>query len=65
MTGSGRLPFTLQCVRMERRTPLYSHSSDEGYYPLGLEDTDYTVLYFEAQRGNYYHRLKNITFDID
>jgi len=37
----------------------------EIYYPLGVEDPDYTVLCFTAHRGNYYHRLKNITFDID
>jgi general stress protein 26 len=37
----------------------------EKYYPLGVEDPDYTVLYFKAHRGNYYHGLSNITFDID
>ena len=36
----------------------------EVYYPLGMEDPDYSVLYFTAQRGNYYHGLKNVDFKI-
>jgi general stress protein 26 len=42
---------------------LWSEGS-EVYYPLGVEDPDYTVLGFTAQRGNYYHGLKNIDFEI-
>jgi general stress protein 26 len=37
----------------------------ERYYPLGVEDPDYTVLCFTAYKGNYYHKLKNITFEIE
>ena len=37
----------------------------EKYYPLGVEDPDYSVLRFNAKRGNYYHGLKNISFEID
>lgn len=37
----------------------------EMYYPLGVTDPDYTVLSFTAERGNFYHGLKNIDFDID
>ena len=36
----------------------------ERYYPLGVEDPDYTVLCFTAYRGNYYHKLQNATFEI-
>jgi general stress protein 26 len=36
----------------------------EIYYPLGVTDPDYTVLRFTARKGNYYHHLTNITFDI-
>jgi general stress protein 26 len=36
----------------------------EIYYPLGVKDPDYTVLRFTARWGNYYHKLKNITFNI-
>jgi len=37
----------------------------EKYYPKGVEDPDYTVLGFTAERGNYYHGLKNIDFEIE
>lgn len=37
----------------------------EIYYPLGVEDPDYSVLHFKAEQGNYYHGLNNITFDLD
>jgi general stress protein 26 len=37
----------------------------EVYYPLGIDDPDYSVLRFTAKLGNYYHRLKNITFEIE
>ncbi len=33
------------------------------YYPKGVDDTDYCVLKFTAQRGNYYHGLQNHDFD--
>lgn len=36
----------------------------EKYYPLGVTDPDYTVLRFTAERGNYYHRLVNVTFEV-
>jgi general stress protein 26 len=41
------------------------NDGDERRYPLGVEDPDYSVLCFAARRGNYYHRLKNITFEIE
>ena len=31
----------------------------EVYYPLGVDDPDFTVLCFTANRVNYYHALKN------
>ncbi len=34
----------------------------ERYYPLGVEDPDYTVLHFIAEYGNYYNNLNNVTF---
>lgn len=36
----------------------------ERYYPLGVNDPDYSVLRFTARRGNYYHGLENIDFEI-
>lgn len=34
----------------------------ERYYPLGIDDPDYTVLHFIAESGDYYHALDNISF---
>ena len=36
----------------------------EKYYPLGVNDPDYSVLRFTAQWGNYYHALQNVTFEL-
>lgn len=37
----------------------------EIYYPNGIDDEDYCVLRFTAVRGNYYHGLKNLNFEIE
>jgi general stress protein 26 len=42
----------------------FFHPGDEKYYPLGVEDPDYSVLRFTAEWGNYYHALANVTFPI-
>jgi len=36
---------------------------DEKYYPLGVNDPDYTVLRFTTYSCNYYHGLANLTFE--
>lgn len=36
----------------------------ERYYPLGIDDPDYSVILFTARQGNYYEMLSNVTFDI-
>lgn len=36
----------------------------ERYYPEGPTDPDYCVLEFRAQRGNYYHNLDKMRFDV-
>jgi general stress protein 26 len=36
----------------------------EKYYPLGINDPDYSVLRFTARWGNYYHGLSNVTFEV-
>jgi len=41
------------------------HPGDERYYPLGVDDPDYSVLRFTARRGNYYHSLANADFDVE
>ena len=49
---------------LESRQMLWA-DGDERYYPLGVEDPDYSVLCFTADKGNYYHKLNNITFEIE
>lgn len=49
---------------IESRKMLWAEGA-EVYYPLGVEDPDYSVLGFTAERGNYYHGLKNIDFEIE
>jgi len=59
LTGTIQILQDLQSKQM-----LWGEGSEK-YYPLGVEDPDYSVLYFTAHRGNYYHRLKNTTFEIE
>jgi general stress protein 26 len=59
------LTGTIQILQdLESRRMLWN-DGDERYYPLGVEDLDYSVLCFTAHKGNYYHKLKNITFEIE
>ena len=37
----------------------------EKYYRLGVEDPDYSILRFTAIKGNYYHNLHNVDFELD
>lgn len=37
---------------------------NEMYYPLGVNDPDYSVLQFTAEKGNYYRGLENVTFEL-
>jgi general stress protein 26 len=36
----------------------------EIYYPQGIDDKDYCVFRFMAKTGNYYHGLKNTSFEV-
>jgi pyridoxamine 5'-phosphate oxidase len=36
----------------------------EQYYPLGIDDPDYSVLKFTAEKGNYYNSLHKYIFDV-
>jgi general stress protein 26 len=49
---------------MDSRKMLWFDGS-ERYYPKGVTDPDYTVLCFTSERGNYYHGLSNIAFEIE
>lgn len=37
----------------------------EKYYPLGVDDPDYSVLCFRAEKGNFYHAMENLWFDVE
>ncbi|MFQ5906048.1 MAG: pyridoxamine 5'-phosphate oxidase family protein [bacterium] len=37
---------------------------DEKYYPLGVDDPDYSVLRFTAKWGRYYHASAYATFEL-
>jgi general stress protein 26 len=37
----------------------------EMYYPLGIDDPDYSVICFTARSGNFYHALSNLSFEIE
>lgn len=39
--------------------------SDVMYYSQGVDDPDYCVYRFTAEKGNYYHGLENIDFMIE
>lgn len=59
------LTGTIQIVQDLTSRQMLWADGNERYYPLGVEDPDYSVLYFTAHKGNYYHKLKNITFEIE
>ena len=37
----------------------------EQYYPLGIDDPDYCVFKFTAEKGNYYYNLHNYSFPVE
>jgi general stress protein 26 len=59
------LTGTIQILQDLKSRQMLWNDGDEKYYPLGVEDPDYTVLCFTAHNGNYYHKLRNVTFEIE
>ena len=55
---------TIEILRDSVSRKMLWREGAEVYYPLGVEDPNYSVLCFTAERGNYYQALKNITFNI-
>ena len=49
---------------VESKKMLWSEGTEK-YYPMGVEDPDYSVLRFTAGWGNYYQAMENITFEIE
>jgi general stress protein 26 len=59
------LTGTMQILQDPKSRRMLWNDGDERYYPRVVEDPDYTVLCFTARRGNYYHKLRNISFEIE
>jgi general stress protein 26 len=51
------------CTDRQTREMLWREGF-EIYYPDGIDDKDYCVFRFTAKTGNYYHGLKNTSFEI-
>jgi general stress protein 26 len=60
-----RLIGTIEMLQDRASKELLWTDGCEVYYPLGVDDPDYTVLCFTSERGNYYRHLKNVTFKIE
>jgi len=52
------------CIDEESRKALWFDGS-ERYYSQGVNDPDYCVLRFTAEKGNFYKGLRNIGFLIE
>jgi general stress protein 26 len=52
------------CSDREMKTRLWFDGCEQ-YYPLGIDDPDYCVLKFTAEKGNYYYNLQKHPFDIE
>jgi pyridoxamine 5'-phosphate oxidase len=52
------------CRDRELRVRLWADGCEQ-YYPLGIDDPDYCVLKFVAEKGNYYNSLKKHLFEIE
>lgn len=59
------LTGTVEFLQDRQSREMLWNDGCEVYYPLGIDDPDYTVLCFTAEWGNYYRHLKNVTFKIE
>jgi len=55
----------MEVLHDEASRKLLWKAGDEIYYPLGINDPDYSVLCFTAEQGNYYYNLEILYFDIE
>ncbi|GFP75605.1 pyridoxamine 5'-phosphate oxidase family protein [Clostridium fungisolvens] len=55
----------IEIVEDRKYKELLWNDGCEIYYPLGIDDPDYTVLCFTTESGNYYRHLKNVTFKVE
>lgn len=64
-TGQGlMLVGTMEVTRDPEALRRLWRDGFERYYPQGVDDPDYSVLRFTATKGNYYHALSNVDFDL-
>lgn len=56
---------TIEILQDRKSKEMLWSDGCEIYYPLGIDDPDYTVLCFTATLGNFYHGLENTGFKID
>ena len=56
---------TIEILQDQESRKMLWFEGAERYYPLGVEDPDYSVLCFTSERGNYYHALQNVSFEIE
>lgn len=59
------LTGTIELLQDRASRKMLWYDGCEVYYPLGIDDPDYTVLCFTSEWGNYYRHLKNTTFKIE
>lgn len=52
------------CTDHETKAMIWK-DTDIIYYPQGVDDPDYCVYRFVAEKGNYYHGLENVDFRIE
>ena len=54
----------IRATREQRLREMLWDDGSERYYPLGINDPDYTVLQFLAEKGNIYHSMSKADFTI-
>jgi len=55
---------TIEILRDEESRQRLWREGFEKYYPAGVNDPDYSVLCFTAEKGRYYHKLSHLTFEL-
>lgn len=58
------LTGTIEILQDRASREMLWNDGCEIYYPLGIDDPDYSVLCFTSESGNYYRHLENTTFKV-
>lgn len=59
------LKGTMEVLETKEAKEMIWQEGDTMYYPLGVEDPDYCVLKFTAEKGRYYSKFNSEDFDIE